>query len=108
MELSQPTFLTILKQYLDTLQWPVIAVMCFTVAWKGRGFWQDYTARSDRAEARDIKTAETIEALATNHIPHLQAAMEALASHVDFNTDAVKEMHGDIKLAIATRPRHGD
>jgi hypothetical protein len=104
----QPTFLTVLKQYLDTLQWPVIALMCFTGAWKARGIWQDYTLRADRAEARDIKTAETIELLATNHLPHLQMAMEALADRVDNNTSAVKEMNGDIKLAIATRPHHGD
>jgi hypothetical protein len=97
----QPTFLTILKQYLDTLQWPVIAIMGITGAWKARGIWQDYCLRADRAEARDIKTAETIELLATNHIPHLQMAIET-------NTAAVKEMQGDIKLAIATRPHHGD
>jgi hypothetical protein len=104
----QPTFLTVLKQYLDTLQWPVIALMCFTAAWKGRGIWQDYTLRADRAEARDIATSETIEKLANNHLPHLEAAIDKLAARVDNNTEAIKEMHGDIKLAIATRPHHGD
>ena len=103
-----PTFLNVLKQYLDTLQWPVIAIMCVTATWKARGIWQDYCARADRAEARDIKTSETIETLATNHIPHLQTAIESLAARVDNNTSAVKDMHGDIKLAIATRPHHGD
>jgi hypothetical protein len=103
-----PSFLAVLKQYLDTLQWPVIAGLCATAAWKGRGILQDYNARADRAEARDIKTAETIELLSTNHLPHLQSSIENLAGRVDINTSAVKEMHGDIKLAIATRPHHGD
>lgn len=102
----QPNFLTVLKQYLDTLQWPVIAGIGIAGAWKARGIWQDYCARADRAEERDIRTAQTIETLATNHLPHLQTAIELLAARVDNNTEAVKEMHGDIKLAIATRPRH--
>ena len=104
----QATFLTVLKQYLDTLQWPVIAIMGITITWKARGIWQDYCLRADRAEARDIETAETIKLLATNHLPHLEAAIDKLADRVDNNTEAVKEMHGDIKLAIATRPHHGD
>jgi len=88
-------FLVWVSDHIQLFGWPSLIVL----TWKISGRFFDFKKRLENTET-------TVQLLATNHIPHLQAELEklneAIPSGFDQMTDAISGLRQDL-LIIATK-----
>ncbi len=65
------------------------------LAWKASSRFQKFTSGVTAAEQLTKRSGETIEKVATNHLPHIEEAINNLSADVqEMKTDIVSELKG--------------
>jgi len=70
------SILSFVDQHIHLIGWPLL----ISVAWKSSQYVSKLQTRAENSE-------NTLQSLATNHIPHLQAGIDNIASSVDKGID---------------------
>lgn len=89
-------FFTWLNNHLNLIAWPALLGIAWKISAKIKGY-------SDRFS----KSEETIELLATNHLPHIQAELEKINSGLDMGftklADGMSNLSRDLLILLSNK-----
>lgn len=89
-------FLTWILSHLSVIGWPAIGIFI----WKTSSKVKAYSDRFSKAE-------ETIELLATNHLPHIQTELEKLNNGIDIGftkmADGMANLSRDLLILLSNK-----
>jgi hypothetical protein len=89
-------FLTWIAEHLSLIGWPAIGIFI----WKTSSKVKTYTDRFAKSES-------TIELLATNHLPHIQAELEKMNNGIDIGftkmADGMSNLSRDLLILLSNK-----
>lgn len=88
-----------LLAHFNYIAWPAVVV----ASWRVSSVLKGYKDRFGANEATINATKETIEKIATNHLPHMQAELEKINTALDTGFDRLADRLGDLYTVMSNK-----